>query len=73
MSLWSIVVFICLSHVHLGKPEEVLHEGAGVRIFNLHNRNLVLGSHQNIVISVEYGCQIETSGKTNRKRAWVKI
>lgn len=26
----------------LVKPEEVLHEGAGVAIFNLNNRNLLL-------------------------------
>lgn len=57
--------------LYLGKPQEVLQERARVRIFNLHNRDLVLRCHQHIIISVEYGCQIETSGKQQRRKGCV--
>lgn len=46
--LLSFLYFISLPlspFVYLSKPEEVLHEGAGVGIFNLHNGNLILWSH----------------------------
>lgn len=36
------VVCLCLFGVYLGKPQEVLHEGAGVAIFNFNYGNLVL-------------------------------
>lgn len=53
--------------VYLGEPQEVLHKGAGVGIFDLHDGNLVLRSHQHVVVSVEYGCQVETPGKDHRE------
>lgn len=49
--------------VYLGKPQEVLHEGNREGILNLHDRNLILRRDQNVVVSVEYGGEIETSGK----------
>lgn len=49
--------------VYLGKPEEVLHEGNREGILNLHDWNLILSCHQNVVVPVEYGGDIETSGR----------
>lgn len=52
-----------LIRVYLSKPEEVLHEGHREGILHLHDRNLILGRHQNVVVSVQYGGEIETSGR----------
>lgn len=49
--------------VYLGKPQEVLHERHREGILNLHYGYLILGRHQNVVVSVEYGGEIETSGR----------
>lgn len=51
------------TRVYLSKPEEVLHEGNREGILNLHDWNLILGRHQNVVVSVEYGGEVETSGR----------
>lgn len=50
-------------YVYLGKPKEILQQGAGAGILHLHDRNLVLGSHQDAVISVQDGRQIKTPAK----------
>lgn len=44
---------------YLGEPEEILHEQARVGVINLHHRDLVLVGHQDVVILVEDGCQVE--------------
>lgn len=44
---------------YLGKPEKILHKQAGVGVINLHHRDLVFMGHQDVVILVEDGCQVE--------------
>lgn len=52
---------------HLGEPEKILHEQAGVGVINLHHRDLVFMGHQDIVVLVEDGCQVEASAWEGRQ------
>ena len=44
---------------HLGEPEKILHKQARVGVVNLHQGDLVFMGHQDVVILVEDGCQVE--------------
>lgn len=52
---------------HLGEPEKILHQQAGVGVINLHHRDLVFMGHQDIVVLVEDGCQVEAPAQKGRQ------
>lgn len=52
---------------HLGEPEKILHQQAGVGVINLHHRDLVFMGHQDVVILVEDGCQVEAPAEEGRQ------
>jgi len=52
---------------HLGEPEKILHEQAGVGVINLHHGDLVFMGHQDVVILVEDGCQVEAPARERRQ------
>lgn len=47
----------------LGKPGEVVDDGGGAAI-DLHQRDLVLSRHQDVVLLVEHSGQVHTPGET---------
>lgn len=52
---------------HLGEPEKILHEQAGVGVIDLHHGDLVFMGHQDVVVLVEDGCQVEAPAWKGRQ------
>lgn len=47
---------------HLGEPGEVVDDGGGAAL-DLHQRDLILSCHQDVLLMVEHGGQVHTPGE----------